>query len=304
MHRCLSRPPALFPALIAVALALALGACSAKDEPQAVSAPARDAAPEMSAKMLARAPAPMAADAAAAGGGEAVSPRHIAVSHALEVVVPAAQINEAWKAVADTCAKLDCEVVSSSVRKELRDQPGGAELEMRVNPKDALQLLGQIDGVGRVASHNTSSEDKTAQVVDVEAHIKNRTEFRDSLRALLQQPGANRKLSDVLDIQQTLSQTQAELDSHATQLKLLMQQTTRQHVQVAFRPEVTLTEGRAANPIWTALRDAGQVMADSVASLITLVAAFIPWLVLLVPLGWALRRAWAWRARRRAPPAA
>lgn len=301
MHRCLSRPPALFSALIAAALAL--GACSAKDEPQAVSAPARDAVPEMSAKMMARAPAPMAADAAA-GGGEAASPRHIAVSHALEVVVPAAQITEAWKAVADTCAKLDCEVVSSSVRKELRDQPGGAELEMRVNPKDAPQLLGQIDGVGRVASHNTSSEDKTAQVVDVEAHIKNRTEFRDSLRALLQQPGANRKLSDVLDIQQTLSQTQAELDSHATQLKLLMQQTTRQHVQVAFRPEVTLTEGRAANPIWTALRDAGQVMADSVASLITLVAAFIPWLVLLVPLGWALRRAWAWRARRRAPPAA
>ena len=299
MHRFPSRPPALAAALIATALAL--GACSAKDEPQAESAPARDAAPEMSAKMMAGAPAPMAA---AAGGGEALSPRHIAVSHALEVVVPAAQITEAWKAVADTCAKLDCEVLSSSVRKELRDQPGGAELEMRVNPKDAPQLLGQIDGVGRVASHNTSSEDKTAQVVDVEAHIKNRTEFRDSLRALLQQPGANRKLSDVLEIQQTLSQTQAELDSHATQLKLLMQQTTRQHVQVAFRPEVTLTEGRAANPIWTALRDAGQVMADSVASLITLVAAFIPWLVLLVPLVWGLRRAWAWRARRRAPPTA
>lgn len=297
MHRCLSRPPALAVALIAAALALS--ACSAKDEPQAVSAPARDAAPEMSAKMMA--PAPMAA---AAGGAEAVVQRHIAVSHALEVVVPAAQITEAWKAVADTCAKLDCEVVSSSVRKELRDQPGGAELEMRVNPKDAPQLLGQIDGVGRVASHNTSSEDKTAQVVDVEAHIKNRTEFRDSLRALLQQPGANRKLSDVLAIQQTLSQTQAELDSHATQLKLLMQQTARQHVQVAFRPEVTLTEGRAANPIWTALRDAGQVMADSVASLITLVAAFVPWLVLLAPLAWGLRRVWAWRARRRAQPTA
>lgn len=299
MHRFLPRPPALAVALIAAALALS--ACSSKDEPQAASAQSRDSAPEMSAKMMAPTPAPMAA---ASGGTEAVAPRHIAVSHALEVVVPAAQITEAWKAVADTCAKLDCEVVSSSVRKELRDQPGGAELEMRVNPKDAPQLLGQIDGVGRVASHNTSSEDKTAQVVDVEAHIKNRTEFRDSLRALLQQPGANRKLSDVLEIQQTLSQTQAELDSHATQLKLLMQQTTRQHVQVAFRPEVTLTEGRAANPIWTALRDAGQVMADSVASLITLVAAFIPWLVLLVPLVWGLRRAWAWRARRRAPPTA
>ena len=299
MHRFLLRPPALAAALTAAALVL--GACSAKDESQAVSAMASDAAPEMSARMRAPAPASMAA---AMGGAEAVAQRHIAVSHALEVVVPAAQITEAWKAVADTCAKLDCEVLSSSVRKELRDQPGGAELEMRVNPKDAPQLLGQIDGVGRVASHNTRSEDKTAQVVDVEAHIKNRTEFRDSLRALLQQPGANRKLSDVLEIQQTLSQTQAELDSHATQLKLLMQQTTRQHVQVAFRPEVTLTEGRAANPIWTALRDAGQVMADSVASLITLVAAFVPWLVVLVPLVWGLRRVWVWRARRRAPPTA
>ena len=295
MNRCLSRPLVLASALIAVGMALS--ACSGGGEAPAVSAQEQMAAPSPSARMAADAPMPASP---AAGGGEAVSARHIAIRHVLEVVVPAAQIADAWKAVADTCNRLDCEVVSSSVRKELRDQPGGAYLEMRVNPKDAPQLLGQLEGAGRVASHSTASEDKTAAVVDVEAHIKNRTEFRDSLRALLQQPGANRKLSDVLEIQQTLSQTQAELDSHATQLKLLMQETTRQLVQVSFRPEVTLTEGRAANPIWTALRDAGQVMAGSVASLITLVAAFVPWLVVLVPLVWGLRRVWAWRVRRRA----
>jgi len=297
MHHLFTRPRALAAALMAVALAL--GACSAKDETQAVSAPAQDAAPEMSAKMMASA---AMAPAPATGGGEALSQRHIAVSHNLEVVVPAAQIEQAWKAVADTCAQLDCEVLSSSVRKELADQPGGAELEMRVNPKDAPKLLGQLEGVGRVSSHNTRSEDKTAQVVDVQAHIKNRTEFRDSLRALLQQPGTQRKMSDLLEIQQTLSQTQAELDSQATQLKLLMQQTTRQYIQVSFRPEVTLTQGRAANPIWTALRDAGRVMADSVASLITLLAAFLPWLLVLLPLVWALRRVWAWRGRRHRAP--
>ena len=294
-------PFSLFPSFrvdCVVATVLTLSACSKPGE-QAMAVPSTvsDAAPEM-ARMMAPAPAPMVA--ATVGGNEGAVQRHIAVRHVLEVVVPAAQIPDAWKAVADTCSKLDCEVVSSSVRKELRDQPGGAYLEMRVNPKDAPQLLGQLEGAGRVASHSTASEDKTAQVVDVEAHIKNRTEFRDSLRALLQQPGANRKLSDVLEIQQTLSQTQAELDSHATQLKLLMQETTKQLVQVSFRPEVTLIEGRAANPIWTAVRDAGQVMASSVASLITLVAALAPWLLLLVPLLWALRRAWAWRARRRA----
>lgn len=295
MNRCLSRTLLLASALMAVGLALS--ACSRGGDAPAVSVQEQMAAPGARARMAADAPAPASPSA---GVGEAVSARHIAIRHVLEVVVPAAQIPDAWKAVADACTQLDCEVVSSSVRKELRDQPGGADLEMRVNPKDAPQLLGQLEGAGRVASHSTASEDRTVQVVDVHAHIKNRTEFRDSLRALLQQPGANRKLSDVLEIQQTLSQTQAELDSHATQLKLLMQETTKQLVQVSFRPEVTLTEGRAANPIWTALRDAGQVMAGSVASLITLVAALVPWLLLVVPLLWALRRVWAWRARRRA----
>jgi hypothetical protein len=284
-------------------MVLSLAGCFGESQPPFESEAVSASEPLTMARLRAPAPAPASAPVSDAGG-TGVSQRHIAVRHNLEVVLPAAQIADAWKTVAESCAKLDCEVVSSSVRKELVDQPAGARLEMRVNPKDAAQLLGQVEGVGRVASHNTSSEDKTAEVIDVEAHIKNRTEFRDSLRALLLQPGANRKLSDVLEIQQTLSETQAQLDSHASQLKVLMQQTARQNVQVAFRPEVTLTQGRAANPIWTSLRDAGRVMSRSVASLITLVAAFIPWLVLLVPLGWGLRRAWAWRARRRAPPTA
>ncbi|WP_168708570.1 DUF4349 domain-containing protein [Hydrogenophaga sp. PAMC20947] len=253
-------------------------------------------------KMMAEAPAALSA-AMDQGGGDAVLQRHIAVRHALEVVLPADQIADAWKAVADTCAQLDCEVVSSSVRKALPDQPGGAELDMRVNPKDAPQLLGKLEAAGRVASHNTSSEDKTAQVVDVEAHIKNRTEFRDSLRALLVQAGASRKLSDVLEVQQALSQTQAELDSQATQLKLLMQQTTQQNVQVSFRPEVSLVQGRAANPIWSAVRGAGRVMSDSVAELITLLAILLPWFLVLLPVAWISRRLWVRRVRSRKPSA-
>ncbi len=285
--------------LVGIAVAVTLGACSDPGKSSDPVASEKLGAPTMAARgMAAEAPAPASASQDA---GAAATQRHIAIRHDLDVVVPAAQIEPVWKAVADACAKLDCEVVSSSVRKELPDQPGGAELEMRVNPKAAPQLLGQVEGSGRVASHNTRSEDLTAQVVDVEAHIRNRTEFRDSLRALLQQSGANRKLSDVLEIQQALTQTQAELDSHATQLKFLMQQTTRQLVQVSFRPEVTLIEGGAANPIWTALREAGRVMSRSVASMVTTAAAFLPWLLVAIPLFWGLRRVWLWRARRRAP---
>ena len=288
----------------ALSLALLLTACGESVSPQREAAMAGDAA--VTAKMAA-APAPMAMapaapDAPAPAGG-AVQ-KHIAVRHDIDVVLAADRIEAAWKAVGEQCAKLDCEVLNSSLRRELRDQPGGAELQMRVAPKDLAALLGTVEGQGRVAAHNTGSEDKTAQVVDVEAHIRNRTEFRDSLRALLKKNTANRKLSEMLEIQRTLSQTQAELDSDATQLKLLMQETTRQAVSVNFLPEVSLVDGGAANPIGNALRDAGQVMSHSVAGIITTVAALLPVLVIGLPLFWLLLRAWRWlrRSRKAANP--
>ena len=287
----------------ALSLALLLAACGESVSPQREAMVAGDAA--VTAKMGA-APAPMAMAPAApapepAGGNaqDGAVQKHIAVRHDIDVVLAADRIEAAWKAVGEQCARLDCEVLNSSLRRELRDQPGGAELQMRVAPKDLAALLGTVEGQGRVAAHNTGSEDKTAQVIDVEAHIRNRTEFRDSLRALLKDNTGNRKLADVLEIQRTLSQTQAELDSYATQLKLLMQETQRQAVNVNFRPEVSLVDGGAANPIGNALREAGQVMSHSVAGIITAVAALLPVLVIGLPLFWLLLRGWRWLRRSR-----
>lgn len=286
---------------LALMSTLLLAACGESVSPPREAAMAGDAA--VTAKMGA-APAPMAmaapdAPAPAGGAAQGAVQKHIAVRHDIDVVLAADRIEAAWKAVGEQCARLDCEVLNASLRRELRDQPGGAELQMRVAPKDLAALLGTVEGQGRVAAHNTASEDKTAQVIDVEAHIRNRTEFRDSLRALLKENTASRKLSEMLEIQRTLSQTQAELDSDATQLKLLMQETQRQAVSVSFRPEVSLVDGGAANPIGNALREAGQVMSHSVAGIITAVAALLPVLVIGLPLCWLLWRAWRWLRRSR-----
>src|SRR5690606_16707694 len=98
-------------------------------------------------------------------------------------------------------------------------------------PADVDRLLGGLAGVAQVVQHDTTSEDKTAEVVDVEAHIRNRTEFRDSLRAMLANKSVKREMSDLLEIQRTLADTQADLDSSATRRKILAQQTGMQHVQ-------------------------------------------------------------------------
>ena len=146
------------------------------------------------------------------------------------------------------------------------------------------------------------SEDKTAEVIDVEARIKNRTEFRDSLRLMLRDTTTRRTMADLLEIQRTLSDTQAELDAHAAQRKVLEQQTSKQHLQIQFSPTRTLVQGGGSySPIGRALREAGDVLAESVAALITFAAAVLPWLLLVVlPLGWITRVLWRRRRARKA----
>jgi hypothetical protein len=224
--------------------------------------------------------------------------RFLAVRQDLNVEVPAEQLADAWGKVRDLCGSLKCELLSSSLLRETPQQPGNAMLEMRVEPADVDKLLGGLAGVANVVSHTTTSEDKTAEVIDVEARIKNRTEFRDSLRTMLRDTVTKRTMADLLAIQRTLSDTQAELDAVATQRKVLAQQTSKQHIQIQFTPKRALvSSGEGYSPMRQALRNAGTVLAESVGSLITFIAAVLPWLVLVVlPVGWLVRV--LWRRRR------
>lgn len=297
--------------LLALVAALSLAGCDRKSDEAAVLA---ESAPS---------PAPMQAAAGYAGGmamkerrmrsaepasapSAADQPqqdgtplqRFLAVRQDLNVEVPAEQLADAWGKVRDLCGTLKCELLSSSLLRETPQQPGNAMLEMRVEPVDVDRLLGGLAGVANVVSHTTTSEDKTAEVIDVEARIRNRTEFRDSLRTMLRDTVTKRTMADLLAIQRTLSDTQAELDASATQRKVLAQQTSKQHIQIQFTPKRALvSSGEGYSPMRHALRNAGSVLAQSVGSLITFIAAVLPWLVLVVlPLGWLVRM--LWRRRR------
>ncbi|MBJ2159716.1 DUF4349 domain-containing protein [Variovorax sp. IB41] len=306
-HRTLSVSPRF--AILSLAAALALAGCQrsevasldAAPPPAPMSAPAGFAG-GMAMKERSRG-APQAEQAADAGQAqEAPLQRYLAVRQDLNVEVPPEQLADAWGKVRDLCGTLQCELLSSSLLRETPQQPGNAMLEMRVAPADVDKLLNGLAGVAKVVSQNTTSEDKTAEVIDVEARIKNRTEFRDSLRLMLRDTVTKRTMADLLAIQRTLSDTQAELDAIATQRKVLAQQTSKQHIQIQFTPSRTLVQsGRSYNPMMRALREAGSVLAESVGVLITFLAAVLPWLLLVgLPLVWLVRLVWR---RRRAKAA-
>ena len=81
-----------------------------------------------------------------------------------------------------------CEVLSSSVTNETAMSSSSGNIAARVAPQDLNKFLDFVGKQGKIAQHSTESEDKTAAVIDVEARLKNQTEFRDSLRGARPSP--------------------------------------------------------------------------------------------------------------------
>jgi len=174
---------------------------------------------------------------------------------------------------------------------------------LRVAPDDFKKLFAYVEKQARIAQHTTESVDKTTEVVDTEARIKNLTSFRDNLRAMLAKPSATVK--DLVEIQQQLTETQTQLDSETAQRKILANETEKVAVEIDFRVDMPIGSARGFAQITNAFREAGSDLAESTAWLITFVVTVIPWLILIVPLGWLLLRALRrWRLKGRPSPPA
>ncbi len=223
--------------------------------------------------------------------------------HKLEIVEPSSGVAKSIEAVLAFCGTIQCEVLSSGVTNETAVLSPSGNIAARVAPQDLSKFLDLVGKQGKIAQHSTESEDKTAAVIDVEAKLKNQTEFRDSLRKMLTKPGVS--VADLLQIQEKLAEAQAELDSEATQRKMLANETEKVYVEIAFHAEQrTISRGAFAS-VGEALRDFGSDLGDSLAALISAVAAILPWLIVIVPGLWFLMKAIRrFRERRRAEKAA
>lgn len=223
--------------------------------------------------------------------------RYIAERHEFEIITPESELQKSWQSVIDSCATIQCEVISSSVTARTDNSAPSGTVRLRVAPEDQPKLFIQIQKLGKIAQHSTEREDKTTAVVDTEARIKNLTAFRDNLRVMLAKPSATVK--DPIEIQEQLTQTQSELDSETRNRKILANETEKIAVQLSFRVKEPRGSVRGLGAIWDALGEAGSDFADSTAFLITAIVSVIPWLIVIAAILWLLARAWRKRRRNR-----
>src|SRR5262249_53075567 len=199
--------------------------------------------------------------------------RYIAVRHKLEIIEPASALPKSLEAVVTFCGSIQCEVLSSNISGTAPDAIPSGAVSMRVLPQDLNKLLDFAGKQGKISQHSTETEDKTAAVIDVEAKIKNQTEFRDSLRRMLAKPGVS--VADLLQIQEKLAEAQSELDAEATLRKNLANETEKVAVEIAFRSEIHSAKRGAFASVTEAFSEFGSNFGDSLAALIEAIAAII-----------------------------
>jgi len=223
--------------------------------------------------------------------------RFLAVRHTLEVVASESGLPEAWESVITFCATIQCEVISSSITTKTQYSAASGNLFLRVAPEDLKKLFVHLEKQGSIVRHTTETADKTAVVVDVDARIKNLISFRDNLRAMVAKSSVS--IKDLVEIQQQLTDVQSQLDSQATQRKILANETEKVAVEIAFRAERSVGSSSVFAPIGDALRESGSALAESIASLITFLVTAIPWLILVVPVYWLSAKLWRKLRRKR-----
>ncbi|MBM3341033.1 MAG: DUF4349 domain-containing protein [Betaproteobacteria bacterium] len=248
-----------------------------------------------SGRAMAGAPAQQAEPAADAQAAQQDG-RHIAYTHRYTVEAERAKLRTVVDAHAARCKQLDCVVINQSFEEESDHTAPRAMLMVRVARNDTAKFTEALKtGEGRVIRQATQAEDKTLQVVDVQARIANLTQLRDRLRKLMADPKAG--IKEAVEIERQLAQTQGELDSMQAQRRFLAQQTERELFEIQYQSQRSAVERGIAAPVKEALLSFGNVFMYSVAALITFFAAAIVWIVLLGIAVWFFRR---WLRRRAA----
>ena len=140
------------------------------------------------------------------------------------------------------------------------------------------EALSGLKGLAtRVANEETSSDDVTAQVVDLEARLANLRATELALQGIMARATT---ITDVLKVQDELTQVQGEIESMTAQRDLLTNQAALATLNVAFNPP-PVAEVAQVSSGW----DLGHEIDGALASLVRLgqlTASLLVWLIIVV----------------------
>lgn len=150
-------------------------------------------------------------------------------------------------------------------------------------------LPGEDKGDVVIRSRNTTAENVTNQVRDIEGKLGQLRDYRKRMQDLADRRNASTE--DLIKIQGEISRTQSEIDQIESQKRNLAERIARENLSIMFEAQSTARD--AFQPVREVWQGALRTLADNTASAIGLVIGMIPWIPLLIGAYFAFR--WFWR---------
>ena len=226
------------------------------------------------------------ADAASPNTSLAIT-RNADLELAVERITP---VFNATVAACNAAAAEHCVVLESQLATGNRPH---AELKLRATPAGIARILATLRSDSGLVSESASAEDLAAPIADVERRLAMRRDYRDSLLALRARGGND--ITALMKVNEKLAKVQSELEAASGERAHLQQRVDTETLTIAMAAPDAASQA-SWQPITRSLHGFGSHLSEAAADAITFIAVLIPWLVVLLPLGW-LVRLW-WRRRR------
>jgi hypothetical protein len=173
-----------------------------------------------------------------------------------------------------------------------------ASLELRVPAARFSAVVDQLAGLGKEEQRGLSTEDVTEQTLDLDARIATQTARVTSGRALL---GRAKTLSELVMLEGEVAKREADLASLTAKKRRLADLTALSTITVVLLdPQAVVDDTRDDGPagFLGGLKDGWKALVASLAVLLTVLGALLPWLIAIGLPAWA----GYWLYRRYGPP--
>jgi len=167
-------------------------------------------------------------------------------------------------------------------------------LTLRI-PSDRLTgAIGTLKKLGRVRNEGMRTEDVTREYSDLETRLKVKRETAARLREILvRQTG---KVSEVLEVEREIARVLEEIERAEGERRYYDNLVALSTVNLSLYEADAMVSPGALDPVFAALRQSVRTASESLAAMVLLVSALLPWTLALYFVFRVAR--WGWRRRR------
>lgn len=179
--------------------------------------------------------------------------------------------------------------VANSTFQGGKNQIRSATLELKIPAARFDEAIAGLHPVGTVESVNVTAEDVGEEFVDVTARLSNARKLEQRLLDLLAQRTG--KLSDVLEVEQSLSKVREEIERYEGRLRYLRTRAATSTLTVTVHERAPiLDQDVGQNPITEAFKSAWRNLIDFISGFIAFSGFLIPLAILAVCVFWLTKR--------------